>query len=92
MCFLVGAMFSTTNARNPDPNGCAQEFEVVRIVTNSRFNRLSNENDIALITVGGDIDFTKPCVCPVCLSSKVPAVGEICSVSGSVSNLALRHL
>ncbi|OQV25894.1 putative Transmembrane protease serine 6 [Hypsibius exemplaris] len=78
----VGAMFSTTNMRNPDPNGCAKEFGIARIVTNSRFNRLSNENDIALLTLDDDIDFTKPCVCPVCLRPRSPTVGEICSVSG----------
>ncbi|GAU91592.1 hypothetical protein RvY_03819 [Ramazzottius varieornatus] len=80
----TGAMASTTSIRNPDgiSDGCAQEFNVIRIVINSRFNKNSNENDIALLTVDDDIDFGGSCVCPICLRPKVPPVGEICSVSG----------
>ena len=80
----TGAMRSTTNAQTPDgiSDGCAQEFNVIRIVINSRFNRNSNENDIAILTVDDDIDFSQPCVCPICLRPKNPRVGEICSVSG----------
>ncbi|XP_055355839.1 trypsin-1-like isoform X2 [Paramacrobiotus metropolitanus] len=81
----VGAPLSNTNNAvkgSKDPSGCAQEFTVSEVILNSRYNKKIQENDIALVKLGSDIDFNRRCVCPVCLFSRLPLVGEICSVSG----------
>ncbi|XP_055355841.1 trypsin-like [Paramacrobiotus metropolitanus] len=79
---VLGAGQSDTLISSDDPNNCAQKYNVVRIITNSRFSSSTNENDVSILTLDRDIDFSKPCVCPVCLRNQNPKVGEICSVSG----------
>ncbi|XP_055355840.1 serine protease 27-like [Paramacrobiotus metropolitanus] len=81
----VGAPFSNTNEflQHPDANHCAQEYGVIRVVSNSKYRpKGNNEHDIAILTLDRDIDFTKRCACPVCIIDRKPMVGEICSVSG----------
>lgn len=82
----VGAPKSDTNVPGGsiDPTGCSKDFGVVRVVSNSRFSRSTNENDIAVLTLDADIDYTKDCVCPICLSATIPKIGEMCAVSGYV--------
>lgn len=83
----IGAPSSDTNVAggSKDSTRCSQDFSVTRVVSNSRFSRVTNENDIALLTLDSDIDFSKECVCPICMSSRVPAIGEMCTVSGWVA-------
>lgn len=82
----MGAPVSDTDERgkHPDPSDCTQEFQITKVLMHPEYNRQTNENDIAILTLDGDIDFTRDCVCPVCLSYRKPKFGELCSVSGYV--------
>ncbi|XP_055355836.1 transmembrane protease serine 9-like [Paramacrobiotus metropolitanus] len=85
---VVGAPFSQTLERDEhgllkdNSSSCAQIFNVTKVIANPQFVRLTNDRDIALVTLSSDINFADNCVCPVCLSRMKPKVGEMCAVSG----------
>ena len=39
-------------------------------------------NDLALIQLAGNLDFSQSCTCPICLSKQRPATDEECVISG----------
>ncbi|XP_055355842.1 trypsin beta-like [Paramacrobiotus metropolitanus] len=80
----VGAALSHTDTVNKvtDNSRCAQTIQVASIQTNLNYSPTTQQNDIAILTLEEDIDFTSGCVCPICLEYHDPEVGEICSVSG----------
>ncbi|XP_055347995.1 transmembrane protease serine 9-like [Paramacrobiotus metropolitanus] len=81
---VVGALDSDAPASNVyDPTHCAQTFTVKSATTHPAYNDTVKDNDIGIITLTTAINVDqKPCACTLCFSSRQPAVGEMCAVTG----------
>lgn len=81
----IGAMNRAFNALNiqADHTGCAQNFNVSRLIVHPNYSQEVGDNDLAILILSEEIDIeNKPCACALCIRDKAPAVDEMCMVSG----------
>ncbi|XP_055336823.1 trypsin-1-like [Paramacrobiotus metropolitanus] len=82
---VVGALdggFDGSNAKEGAAN-CGRSFNVSKVQPHPNYTPMSSgNNDLALLTLIGDIDLSGTCACAICLTDKSPAVGEWTAVSG----------
>ncbi|GAV09786.1 hypothetical protein RvY_19270 [Ramazzottius varieornatus] len=68
-------------------DGCQEIRNVRRVYVHPDYflgndSALYVSSDIAIIELASPIDFSKPCVCRVCLQDSEPAAGETCTITG----------
>ncbi|OQV22554.1 putative Transmembrane protease serine 9 [Hypsibius exemplaris] len=79
---VVGAVDSDSPT-TADPTGCSEQFTVQKVSIHPAFLYATNDNDIVLLTLTRAIDLSgKPCACTACLTTRTPATGERCIMSG----------